>query len=232
MQSGEVGPGLGEGNGERPELGPPETNPHMRLPGRCQSPRGSCGQRKDIGPGAPRSAPVAPPQVKSLAPTDEESLSVGAQGCQRNLSSGLGRGAAPGESAQSTRSDHSGLRNEAEQPNDLRGERTPQRPPAGDASLGDAVRHEPAAASDQMSDTGSSDDSSMRSDELGEPTTPLSGAVRSSPGGEELATEAKGGRSQVMRSPLHDAPPEQRDVIPHASIEPMETTERDAEGRE
>ena len=61
MQSGEVGPGLGEGNGERPELGPPETNPHARLPRRCQSPRGSCGQWKDIGPGAPRSALVTPP---------------------------------------------------------------------------------------------------------------------------------------------------------------------------
>ena len=63
MQGSEVGPGLGAGNGERPELGPPETNPQARLPGRCQGPRGSCGQWKDIGPGAPQSGLVTPPQM-------------------------------------------------------------------------------------------------------------------------------------------------------------------------
>ena len=62
MQDGEVGPGLGAGNGERPELGPPEMNPHARLPGRAQGPRGSCGQWNDIGPGAPQSGLVPPPQ--------------------------------------------------------------------------------------------------------------------------------------------------------------------------
>ena len=71
MQSGEVGPGLGAGNGERPELGPPETNPPARLPGRCQSPRGSCGQWKDIGPGAPQSGLVTPPHANVVAQTLE-----------------------------------------------------------------------------------------------------------------------------------------------------------------
>ena len=65
MQSSEVGPGLGAGNGERPELGPPETNPQARLPGRCQGPRGSCGQWNDIGPGAPQSGLVTPPRSGS-----------------------------------------------------------------------------------------------------------------------------------------------------------------------
>ena len=80
MQNGEVGPGLGAGKGEQPELGPPEMNPHARLPGRAQGPRGSCGQWNDIGPGAPQSGLVPPPQVKSLGPMDKQLQSIGVQG--------------------------------------------------------------------------------------------------------------------------------------------------------
>ena len=68
MQNGEVGPGLGAGKGEQPELGPPEMNPHARLPGRAQGPRGSCGQWNDIGPGAPQSGLVPPPQSYGSPP--------------------------------------------------------------------------------------------------------------------------------------------------------------------
>ena len=81
MQSSEVGPGLGAGNGERPELGPPETNPQARLPGRCQGPRGSCGQWKDIGPGGTRSARGDHQQVKSLAPEVRKETLLEVQGC-------------------------------------------------------------------------------------------------------------------------------------------------------
>ena len=116
MQSSEVGPGLGAGNGERPELGPPETNPQARLPGRCQGPRGSCGQWNDIGPGAPQSGFVTPPQSKSLGPMDTQTMSIGAQGCQRNLTSDLSRGAASTECVQSTEDDQGGMRRGAEQP--------------------------------------------------------------------------------------------------------------------
>jgi len=66
MQDGEVGPGLGAGKGEQPELGPPETNPQARLPGRAQGPRGSCGQWNDIGPGAPQSGLVTPPHPRPV----------------------------------------------------------------------------------------------------------------------------------------------------------------------
>ena len=61
-QDGEVGPGLGAGNEEQPELGPPETKPLPRLPGRAQAPRGSCGQANDIGLGGTQSGRVTPPQ--------------------------------------------------------------------------------------------------------------------------------------------------------------------------
>ena len=61
VQDGDVGPGLGAGNEEQPELGPLETNPQSRLPVRAQGPRGSCGQANDIGPGAPQSGLVTPP---------------------------------------------------------------------------------------------------------------------------------------------------------------------------
>ena len=64
-QDGEVGPGLGAGKGEQPELGPPEMNPQARLPGRAQGPRGSCGQANDIGPRATQSGRVSPPQCYS-----------------------------------------------------------------------------------------------------------------------------------------------------------------------
>ena len=64
MQDGDVGPGLGAGNEEQPELGPPETKPQSRPPGRAQGPRGSCGQANDIGPRAIQSGRVTPPQVE------------------------------------------------------------------------------------------------------------------------------------------------------------------------
>ena len=66
-QDGEVGPGLGAGNEEQPELGPPETNPQSRLPGRAQGPRGSCGQANDIGPRATQSGHVTPPHAQHAA---------------------------------------------------------------------------------------------------------------------------------------------------------------------
>ena len=62
MQNGEVGPGLGAGIEERTELGPPETKPLLRLPGRAQGPRGSSGQANDFGPWATQSGRATPPQ--------------------------------------------------------------------------------------------------------------------------------------------------------------------------
>ena len=97
--------------------------------------------------------------------------------------------------------------------------------------MGEMARHGNAAVSEQMSDMGSSDDSSTRSDESGEPTTPLSGAVRSPSGREGHATEANGGNDQIERLPFPAAAPEQRDGAPCASEEPKAVTERDADTR-
>ena len=148
MQNGEVGPGLGAGKGEQPELGPPEMNPHARLPGRAQGPRGSCGQANDIGPRATQSGRATPPQVKSLAPMEEQKASSGAQGCQRNLSSRRRQAAAPTGSARKQRSGPDGKRCEAEQPRQARSELVPPPPPSGDASAGEQAPHDDAAASE------------------------------------------------------------------------------------
>ena len=63
MQNGEVGPGLGAGIEEQTELGPPETKPLLRLPGRAQGPRGSSGQANDFGPRATQSGRATPPHL-------------------------------------------------------------------------------------------------------------------------------------------------------------------------
>ena len=220
MQDGEVGPGLGAGNEEQPELGPPETKPLLRLPRRAQAPRGPCGQANDISPRGTQSGRVSSPQVKSLAPMEEHISSSEAQGCQRNLSSYHGRGAAPAGGARKQGSNPNGLGHEAEQPNEARSELVPPPPLLGDASVGGQARRSNAATSEQMSDTGSSDESSIRSDESGEQTTPLRGAVHSPSGREGQATEANGGKDHIERPPLRAAAPEQRDGAPCASEEP------------
>ena len=72
MQNGEVGPGLGAGIEEQTELGPPETKPLLRLPGRAQGPRGSSGQTNDFGPKATQSGRATPPHLEPSAERPNE----------------------------------------------------------------------------------------------------------------------------------------------------------------